>query len=135
MHLSFRIKKSKDEVFNFLTDMQKFVTVHPVITQIDKIDQGKYLMHETLKIGFIPYSFTYPATIVKDSQQNLVKMTAVVMKLAKIEMQFDLKADGEYTMIEENIHFESFLPIQFIMKSVFKQQHPILFKNIEKTAS
>src|SRR5690606_40899548 len=52
---------SSDLVFDYLTDMQKFVLVHPVISKIDSTGQESYLVHETLKFGFVPFSFTYPA--------------------------------------------------------------------------
>ena len=57
MKLSFRIHKKSDLVFDYLTDMQKFVSVHPVISKIDNTGQESYLVHETLKFGFIPFSF------------------------------------------------------------------------------
>ena len=48
MKLSFRIKKSIDLTFDYLTDMQKFVLVHPVIYQIDNIGNESYLVYEKL---------------------------------------------------------------------------------------
>jgi carbon monoxide dehydrogenase subunit G len=133
MKLSFKIHKSLDLVFDYLTDMQKFVLVHPVIFKIDSIGQESYLVHETLKFGFVPFSFTYPATIEKNISDKKLTIRATVFKLTKIEMNFILKADPEYTIIDEEIHFKSPLPVKFIMKKVFKQQHEKLFKNIEAT--
>ena len=133
MKLSFKIHKSLDLVFDYLTDMQKFALVHPVIFKIDSIGQESYLVHETLKFGFVPFSFTYPATIEKNISDKKLTIRATVFKLTKIEMNFILKADSEYTIIDEEIHFKSPLPVKFIMKKVFKQQHEKLFKNIEAT--
>jgi len=42
MELSFKINKSADFIFDYLTDMQKFVSVHPVITKIDKTNNDSY---------------------------------------------------------------------------------------------
>ena len=111
--------------------MQKFVSVHPVISQIDNIGNESYLIHETLKFGFIPFSFTYPVTIEKSTTYKTVNIQATVFKLTKIEMKFVLKADNDYTIIDEEILFKSPLPIKFIMESIFKKQHNQLFKNIE----
>lgn len=133
MKLSFKIHKSLDFVFDYLTDMQKFVLVHPVISKIDSIGQESYLVHETLKFGFVPFSFTYPVTIKKNISDKKLTIRATVFKLTKIEMNFILKVDSEYTIIDEEIHFKSPLPVKFIMKKVFKQQHKKLFKNIEAT--
>lgn len=132
MKLSFRIRKNIDVVFDYLTDMKKFVSVHPVIFQIDNLGNESYLVHETLKFGFIPFSFTYPVTIKKSASEKTVFIQAVVFKLSKIEMNFILKPDDDYTFIEEEIHFKSPFPIKFIMQSIFRKQHTQLFKNIEE---
>ena len=131
METSFRLKKTINIIFDYLTDMQKFVSVHPVIYQIDKTGNESYLVHETLKLGFIPFSFTCPVTIEKDQSAKIVIIRATVMKLTKIEMKFVLKTDMDYTVVEESIQFKSPLPIKSIMQSIFRKQHTQLFKNIE----
>lgn len=131
MNISFRIKKNTDLVFNYLTDMQKFVSVHAVIFQIDNTGNENYLVHETLKLGFIPFSFTYPVIIEKNSIDKRVIIRATVFKLTKIEMKFVLKPDNDFTIIDEEINFKSPLPVKFIMENIFKKQHTQLFKNIE----
>ena len=94
-------------------------------------------MYETLKFGFVPFSFTYPATVEKNTTDKKVTIRASVFRLTKIEMIFALKAESECTIIDEEIHFRSPLPVKFIMKKVFRQQHEKLFKNIDasKTAA
>ena len=131
MKLSFRIHKNVDFVFDYLTDMQKFVWVHPVISEIENKRNENYLIHETLKFGFILFSFTYPVTIEKSLLNKTVTIRATVFKLTKIEIKFVLKTDNDYTIIDEEILFKSPLPIKFIMEGIFKKQHNQLFKNIE----
>lgn len=111
--------------------MQKFVSVHPVISQINKTGNNSYLVHETLKFCFIPFSFTYPVTVEKNALNKMVLIRATVFKLTNIEMKFVLKAENHHTIIEEEINFRSPLPIKFIMQSIFRKQHNQLFKNIE----
>ena len=131
MKLSFRVNKHIDLVFDYLTDMQKFVTVHPLISKIDKTSDKNYIVHETLKVGFIPFSFKYPVTIEYSISNKIVFIRATVFKLTKIEMKFFLKADTSNTIIDEEINFTSPLPVKFIMKRVFRVQHEKLFKNID----
>lgn len=131
MKLSFRIYKKSDLIFDYLTDMQKFVSVHPVISKMDNTGQESYLVHETLKFGFIPFSFTYPATIEKNISDKKIVFRATVFKLTKVEMKFVLKTDNDFTLIDEEINIKSPLPVKFIMQSIFKKQHNQLFKNIE----
>lgn len=131
MTLSFTIHKDLDLVFEQLTDMQKFAAVHPVITKIDQNTNGHYLVHETLRFAFIPFSFSYPASVEQRFADKTVWMRATVFKLTKIEMRFRLTAEQNFTRIEEEIQFKSPFPIQFLLKKVFREQHEKLFKNIE----
>jgi carbon monoxide dehydrogenase subunit G len=84
MHLSFSIKKSPAEVLDYLTDMQKFASAHPVITKIDATGTNSYLVYETLRVASILFSFTYPVTVTANRQENIVVMQATVMKITKI---------------------------------------------------
>ncbi|WP_170878477.1 SRPBCC domain-containing protein [Daejeonella lutea] len=132
MRLSFRLKKDIDFVFDHLTDMQKFVSVHPVISRIDRTGDESYLVHETLKFGLIPFSFTYPVTVEKNESDKRVVIRATVFKLTKIEMKFVLTADDDSTVIDEEIKFKSPLPVKFFMERIFRKQHGQLFENIEE---
>lgn len=131
MNLEFYIQKPIDTVFSFLLDMKKFESAHPVITKIDHISDNKYLIHETLKFAFIPFSFTYPATVLGNPSQNQVVMEAVVMKLVNVRIEFNLLEENETTIIKEEIQFKSILPVHPILKGGFKKQHKRLFENIE----
>ena len=135
MQLTFRSKKTSDFVFTYLSDMNKFTSVHPVIYKIDKIKDNNYLVHETLKFGFIPFSFTYPVTIKTSLSTKTIGFKAVVKKLVRIEMTFVLADDTDYTIISEIVEFKSLLPVKVLMQAIFKKQHQLLFKNIEMQAT
>ena len=60
MVLTYSINKPVEIVYDCLTDMQKFVSVHPIIYKIENKGENEYLVFETLKVLFIPVSFTYP---------------------------------------------------------------------------
>jgi hypothetical protein len=98
---------------------------------MDHLGNETYLVHETLKFGFIPFSFTYPATIEKCTMNNTVTIMATIFKLTKIEIFFALKADNGCTIIEEEVHFKSPLPVVFFMESIFQKLHGKLFRQIE----
>ncbi len=131
MHLTFKINKPIDIIFDYLTDMQKFVSVHPVISKIDNLSENNYLVHETLKLGFIPFSFTYPVNIEQNFNDKKVIIRATVMKLTRIEMGYKLTTENNTTIINETITFKSLLPIKSIMQNIFRKQHTNFFKNIE----
>ena len=131
MNLIFKVNATIDVVFNYLTNMQKFAAIHPVITKINSLGNNNYLVYETLKIGFIPISFTYPVNVVQNEIAKKVVIRATVMKVNKIEMIFNLTTKSQATIIEESITFKTFFLLKPIMKSIFKKQHLQLFKNLD----
>ncbi len=131
MDLTFTIHKPAGEVFDYLTDMQKFVSVHPVITKTELLAGNEYKVYETLKAAGIPFSFTYTVKITYDVKNKRVEFGATVMKFTHIHMAFQLTALGDHTTIDEVITFRSPLPVKSIMTRIFKKQHRQLFKNIE----
>ena len=131
MTLSFKIKQSLPTVFAFLSDYEKFASVHPVIYKITKNTDGSYKVFESLKLGLIPISFTYHTTIEPNANNKSISMNASIMRFTKIEIQFNLTEENGYTLIDEVIQFKSPLPIKSIMVRIFKKQHGLLFRNIE----
>lgn len=132
MNLSFILHKSPDFIFDYLTDMDKFASIHPVISRIDKTGENKFLVHETLKLGFIPFSFTYPVSIESNRSAKTVTIKATVMKLTHIEMNFSIRSEGNHSVVDESISFKSFLPVKAVMEKVFREQHTLLFQNMDK---
>jgi carbon monoxide dehydrogenase subunit G len=132
MTLNFQVNLPLKTVFENLTDMQKYVACHPVITQIDQTGTNMYLVHETLKFGPIPILFTYPVKVEQDHTTKKVIYNAQVMKINHIKMEFDLVEKLGTTQVTETITFKTFLPIKGIMANIFKTQHEQLFKNMNE---
>jgi hypothetical protein len=53
MQLRHTVTKKADVVFEYLTDIQKFVVVHPVIFKIDKIKENSFLAFEKHLHGLV----------------------------------------------------------------------------------
>ena len=49
MKLRHTISKSQEKVFEYLSDMQKFASVHPLIYQVDQVKEHEYLFYEKIK--------------------------------------------------------------------------------------
>ena len=131
MTLEHKIKQPADVVFDHLTDMKKFVSIHPIIYKMDDLGGGNYKVYEKLKLLGMPCTFTYKAAVIGDPKANTVSIKAVVMKLTHIEMNFAIKTEGEHSHILETIIFKSPLPIKGILQNIFKTQHKQLFLNLE----
>lgn len=132
MELRFEVNKPAYFVFNYLTDMQKFCSIHPVIHKIEDEGNNSYMIHETLKFGFIPITFTYPATVESNKEEYQIKMKATIMKFTKVEMQYKITDHGNTSIVNEIINYHSILPLKFAMRRIFKKQHEILFKNMNE---
>ena len=115
MTLHHKISQPLNLVFDHLTQIDKFVAVHPVISKAETTGVGTYKMFEKLTFGFIPVTFVYLACIDFDKQLNSVTMKAVVMKMVYVEIHFKLTEQGGQTEILEDIQFRTFLPIKFIL--------------------
>ena len=132
MILEFKVNKPINEVFPYLSDMQLFCSVHPVIYKIEPKNNKNYIIHEILKFGSIPFSFTYPAKVSSFPDKNHILIQATVLKLIKIELDFQLEQkQASLTYIKETVTFKSLLPVKFLLRRVFKKQHDLLFKKIE----
>ena len=131
MKLEFKVNKPIDLVYNYISDVEKFAAVHPVITKISRISENSYLVFETLNFGFIPVSFKYPVVIEENNSEQRIYMVATVMRLVKIEILFELFSENNFTSINEVIKIKSFLPVKPFINYIFKKQHTQLFLNIE----
>lgn len=132
MILYHQSRKSPDFIFEYLTDVDKFVSIHPVITKMKILEKDDYLVYETLKVGFIPISFTYKTKIEANLTNKAIVFRVTVMGFTKIKMSFIISAANSFTAVEENIEFITFNPFQFILKRLFKKQHKKMFQNLEK---
>lgn len=131
MKLTFKLKKDADVVYEYLSDMQMFCAVHPIISRIDKTSNDSYLVHETLKFWGIPFSFVYPITVQKNDQNKSVVIRAVVFKMIKIELNFTISTLETSTLVEEQITIISLFPVKFLMCRIIKKQHDLLFRDID----
>jgi carbon monoxide dehydrogenase subunit G len=131
MKLTFTVNQPLPVVFDYLADMQKFVTVHPVITRIEPgLNSNNYKINETLRMGPIPLRFTYSATV------NALEKEQVVMHVAELKgvtlnIRFDLAATPNGTSIQEEIVIHTFQPLRQLLQVIFRKQHNKLFRNID----
>lgn len=133
MMLHYTVNKSISFIFDYLTDVKKFVSVHPVITRMEPLGKNRFIVYETLKLGFICFSFSYPATVSSYYQNAMVVVTITVMKLINIEMTFNLRQEEQFSIVEEKINFKTILPIRLLLQKILKKQHALLFDNISNS--
>ncbi len=125
---TFIIGKDIQTVKQYLIDAEKFVSVHPLIYKMEDLGQNKFRVFEKVKVGFIPYHFTYTATITNNNDS--IQMYASIMGVTKLSMYFTFQRVGDETIIKEKLTVRSLLPIKNFMLKLIGEQHQELFKNI-----
>jgi carbon monoxide dehydrogenase subunit G len=127
LRLEFQVAKPPQHVFAVLSDMQKFVAIHPVISEAQALGQDRYKLKETLRFVGIPLRFRYEVHVYANHKQLQVLMTAKVMLLVGIQIQFDVSGNDKESLVKEQISFKTVLPVHFILRSIFRKQHSKLF--------
>jgi len=128
--LFFTCNKPVDQVIAVLGDMQRFAQVHPIIQRIEPMGDQGYLVHETVRFGPIPYSFTYPVVVHMDRAAGRVRVEATIQRMTHMTMEFNVEADGGGSKITETVEIHSPLPIKSYLLKLLRTQHTQLFKNI-----
>ena len=132
MKLIYQLHTSPEVLFPYLSDMELFASVHPVISKMVATGKDQYKAFETLKMGPLPFSFSYPTVVHHNSSKGVIHMQAVIFKLTNMDITFHLSSQHGVTTIEEDIQIKSILPFKSMILNIVKTQHAILFKNIEK---
>jgi carbon monoxide dehydrogenase subunit G len=131
MILQFSVIQNLSKVFQSLSEPEKFVSVHPLIFKMDALGDAHYRVYERVKLGFIPYHFSYRAEISHNGKDE-VSISAVVFRITKLHLHFKLSENGEGTNIMERAEVSGPFPVKHIMHRVLATQHELMFKNIEK---
>lgn len=126
---TFIVKKDIRTVIEYLTDTEKFVSVHPLIYKMVAVGDDTYRVFETLKVGGIPFRFRYRARITY--QPGAVLIRATVMGLTKLSMHFTFFEDEGHTVVTERFEIQSLLPLSRFMNRLIEAQHQRMFEAIE----
>ena len=132
MEMFHQLSKSPSAVLPYLAEMDLFAKMNPVIEKIEKLDDNRYRVHEKMKMGPVFHRVSYPMTLEIDPTIPKVEYHAVISGMAHIYITMILSGDHNHCQVQETIRFRSFLPLFFMIKSIFIKQHRILFENIDQ---
>ena len=132
MILHYSSNKAIHELFQYLSDMQKFTDVHPVIYKAELIGENEYLIYEKLKFLMIPFKFTYKAILKNVELDKTVSMYSEVQKGVHLNLRFDFKTLNQKTEITETVEIKANPITKLILGNTIKRAHRKLFENIEK---
>lgn len=131
IQLRFSCNKAQKIILAVLSDMQRFAAVHPIIQRIDALGGDQFRVHETVRFGLIPYSFTYRVERTMDPALPSVRMRATIQGMTTLDMEFMVVPNGSGSLITETVEIRSALPIKGYLRRLLREQHTQLFRNID----
>lgn len=132
MQLSFVVGKSKRRVAEIITNPTEFVAVHPIIFDMQYLGGNRYKVFEKVKLAGLPYSFVYDADITRAEDDSQVEIRANIKNLVRIHMLFRLCDHVQGTQVDETVTIKSALPVKPMMHKLLREQHALLFRNIDE---
>lgn len=133
IYLTHQVKKGEKLVLHYLTDMQKFVLVHPYLEKVELLGRNHYKVYEKQFLsGFVPIYFSYPATVEYSQPNKSVTITARIFSVLTIVIVFKVNESEGVTTINETIEFFPPFPVKFFLEKLFIKSHTRLFYNIGK---
>jgi len=130
--LQFLCSKAPASVLAMLSDMQRFAAVHPIIQRIEPMGGDRYRVHETVRFGPFPYSFTYPVVRTVDTGSPRVRIQATIQGMTTLDMAFLVTPHGSGSRITEIVEVRSPLPIKGYLLRLVREQHTQLFRNFDE---
>jgi carbon monoxide dehydrogenase subunit G len=130
--LKHQSKRDPEHLYACLSDMEKFVAVHPVIRKIENLHPSGFRFYETLRFFYIPFSFQYKVEVLANDKDKSVQMVSNIFGLVDLRLDFIIVPTAEGNHLEEKVYFKAKVPVLGLMKLVFRKQHKKLFQNMEK---
>lgn len=123
-----------DLVFPFIADIQKFVSIHPVLFKADEVKPNYFLLHEKLN-KHLPFSFSYYVTMVEVIPNQKVVMHSNIFKLVDLTLTFDFiyNQQTQVAKVTELIEIKAPAIIKYQFTKMISKIHVQLFSIINKT--
>jgi Polyketide cyclase / dehydrase and lipid transport len=129
--LHFALTKPPAVVYRYLTDMELFVSIHPVIVRAKPLGNNRYRIREKMPVlGLFSWPMSYTVSVYTPPELQRVQMTARIMGLIGIQLLFELSPHEHGTSLVETVHFTSRLPVKPLLNKVFRGVHTQLFHNL-----
>ncbi len=119
-----------NEVYPYLADMGRFVSIHPVIYKHENISGNNYKLYERLTVAGLGISFSYPVSIETAVLDKQVILFSEIRKGVKLRLVFDLVAEGDTTKIIETVSFKGPMLIAPVFMSFLERTHIRMMDNI-----
>lgn len=131
MIITHSIKAPVSSVFPFFQDLKKFGEVHPVIYQVDQINESDFIFFEQINMIFL-YRFSYPVKIEKIIPNQQIILSSDVQMGVFLYLTYNFESKDNTTFITELVEIKANLIVKEIFKIVLKSSHLKMVKEIKK---
>ena len=128
--LDHHIPRPVDEVYPYLSDIERFVSMHPVIYKCEHKGGTDHVLYERLRVLGIGISFSYPVCIQESIPNERVVMFSEFIKGVNLRLVFDLTCNGETTTIKETILFKGPFFVRPMFMRLLARMHSEMMTNI-----
>lgn len=129
-----QIQAPASVVWSYLSDLNKFAEVHPIICKVDTYGGGAYRLYERLPLGPLSLRFSYPVQVTLDPQENIIRYVSKVLGIVVLDMRFHIVDRGDHSVTHEVIEIRSRLPVERYTAAECEKYHRMVFANIEKNS-
>lgn len=119
-------------VWSYLSDLNKFAEVHPIICRVDTYGDGAYRLYEKLPLGPFSFRFSYPVRVTLDLKESIIRYESTVLGIARLDMRFHIVDRGDHSVTHEVVEIRSRLPVERYTASECYKYHQMTFTNIEE---
>ncbi len=126
MILNYALNQPIAKVFECLSNMQKFCSVHPVIYKVDTLDNNEYKFYEK----YAGVSFSYCVSVTETMPLTYIAMYSKVQPGVYLNLYFRLKTENGITYVEEEVDVKAPIIIKQVFERVLKKAHQKMFANI-----
>jgi carbon monoxide dehydrogenase subunit G len=118
-------------VWLYLSDLNKFAEVHPIICKVDTYGGGAYRLYEKLPLGPFSFRFSYPVRVTLDSKESIIRYESTVLGIAQLDMRFHIVDRGDHSVTHEVVEIRSRLPVERYTAGECRKYHSMVFANME----
>lgn len=129
--LSSRIKASRDKLYPYFFEFEKFGELHPLMQKITRTGPNTFFVNESvLLLGFIPMKPRYTAEV--QEKDGAVVYISRVRKGVNLEIRFTFTEEaGGITLIREEVKVWANRIIAKILVNTIKKAHLEIFRKLE----
>jgi hypothetical protein len=118
------------EAYNYFSDIDKFVSIHPVIYKCAPIEENAYLLYERLKFAGLGISFSYKVVFESRTPHLQVIMFSEIRKGARLKLIFDFRSNNDQTILTETLWFDGYAVIKPFFIPFLAKTHIEMIKNL-----